>query len=68
MPSHDDGNLGAILTHLRRARRHLAESTPGSPDFDRLAARVHDLEDEYRAAIRAGLRPTQKRQPAHKRS
>jgi hypothetical protein len=35
----------------REALRQLAESAPGSPENDRLAARVHDLAEVYRTAV-----------------
>jgi len=41
----------AIQASWREALRQLAESAPGSPDADRLAARVHDLAQEYRNAL-----------------
>jgi len=50
MPSHDPA---ATLERLRKAQRQLAEAAPGSPDHDRLWARVDDLAKEYRAAIDA---------------
>lgn len=49
MPTHDPV---AILSRLRTAQRQLDESARGSPDNDRLAARVRDLEAELAAAIR----------------
>lgn len=44
-------NPAAIQASWREAVRHLAESAPGSPDADRLAARVHDLAQAYRVAV-----------------
>ncbi len=41
----------AIQASWREALRQLAESAPGSPDADRLAARVHDLAAAYRIAV-----------------
>jgi hypothetical protein len=41
----------AIQASWRKALRQFAESAPGSPENDRLAARVHDLAEEYRAAV-----------------
>jgi hypothetical protein len=41
----------AIQASWRKALRQFAESAPGSPENDRLAARVHDLAEEYRSAV-----------------
>lgn len=41
----------AIQASWREALRQFAESAPGSPENDRLAARVHDLAEEYRIAV-----------------
>jgi hypothetical protein len=51
-PDEPDGPE-AIQRAWRKAVRQLAESTPGSPENDRLAARVRDLAAEYRASIEA---------------
>jgi hypothetical protein len=44
-------SLEAIQASWREALRQFAESAPGSPENDRLAARVHDLAEEYRTAV-----------------
>lgn len=49
----DPSSPTAILARWRRAQRQLEDSAPGSPDNDRLAARVRDLAAEYQAAIAA---------------
>jgi len=51
MPIDEPSSPGTIQTSWREALRQLAESAPGSPDADRLAARVHDLAREYRIAV-----------------
>jgi hypothetical protein len=51
VPSDQPPNPAAIQASWREAVRQLAESAPGSPDADRLAARVHDLAQEYRDAL-----------------
>jgi len=50
MPTQDPA---AILSRLRTAKRQLDESARGSPDNDRLATRVRDLEAELNAATGA---------------
>ncbi len=52
MPIDNPLTPAAVLVRWRVAQRQLAESAPGSPDNDRLAARVRDLADEYLAAIK----------------
>jgi hypothetical protein len=51
VPSDQPPNPSAIQASWLKALRQLGESAPGSPDADRLAARVHDLADEYRLAV-----------------
>ncbi len=61
----------AILSRLRTAQRQLDESARGSPDNDRLAARVRDLEAELNAAIsaeRGNDRSLHGRKPARRRA
>jgi len=49
----DPSSPAAISARWREAQRQLAKSKPGSPDSDRLAARVRDLAKEYSVAIKA---------------
>jgi hypothetical protein len=51
VPSDQPATPAAIQASWLEALRQLAESAPGSPDADRLAARVHDLANEYRTAV-----------------
>jgi hypothetical protein len=51
MPIDEPSSPLAIQASWREALRQFAESAPGSPDNDRLAARVHDLAEEYRIAV-----------------
>ena len=41
-----------ILADWREAERELAKADPGSPEYDALAARVHDLARAYQASSR----------------
>ena len=46
----------AIQSAWRKAVRQLMEAPAGSPESDRLAARVYDLATDYRAAIEARVK------------
>ncbi len=48
-----------ILAQWRAAQRQLDEAAPGSPDHDRLAARVDDLAEAYRQAVDVRLEERQ---------
>jgi hypothetical protein len=70
-PSDQSPSPAAIQASWLEALRQLAAAAPGSPDADRLAARVHDLADEYRMAVaRAGDEASGqgRRPPAAKRT
>jgi hypothetical protein len=71
VPSDQPATPAAIQASWLEALRQLAESAPGSPDADRLAARVHDLAQEYRNAldrIRDAGKARGRRPPIEKRT
>jgi hypothetical protein len=45
-----------IQSAWRKAVRQLTEAPAGSPESDRLAARVYDLATDYRAAVEARVK------------
>ncbi len=51
MQIQDHSGPDTILAWWREAQRQLDEAAPGSPDHDRLTARVEDLSEAYRQAV-----------------
>ena len=58
----------AIQAAWQKAVRQLTDAAEGSPESDRLAARVRDLAAEYRAAIETRYRESRSAQAKERRS